>query len=138
MHADGFLAPESAADVHEAYESVGPGAQVLVKEVAKAMELGAEEYDERVDADVVETARDAMFASLLKVRIGTSEEFEEWDESYDGEVTVLGSENVDNVVWHAGPDDEAVAATFQDEETAAVGTLRRQAYGRIYREIIAE
>jgi len=138
MHADGFLAPESAAAAREAYESVGPGAQVVVKEVAKAMELDAEEYDERVNSDVVETARDAMFASLLEVHVGTSEEFEEWAESYDGEVEVLGAENVDNVAWHAGPDGEAVAATFQDEETAAVGTLRRQAYGRIYREIIGE
>ena len=138
MHADGFLAPENAAAAREAYESVGPGAQVVVKEVAKAMELDAEEYDERVNADVIETARDAMFASLLEVRVGTSEEFQQWAESYDGEVEVLGAENVDNVAWHAGPGDEAVAATFQDEEAAAVGTLRRQAYGRIYREIIAE
>mgnify|MGYP000459825620 CR=1 FL=1 len=138
MHADGFFTPESAADAREAYESVGPGAQVVVKEVAKAMELDAEEYDERVNADVIETARDAMFASLLEVRVGTSGEFEEWAESYDGEVEVLGAEHVDNVAWHAGPGGEAVAATFQDEETAAVGTLRRQAYGRIYRGIISE
>ena len=138
MHAVGFLSPDSADEARAAYESVGPTAQVVVKEVAKAMAFDPEEYDERVTGDVIETARDAIFAELLEVRVGTSEEFEEWAEAYDGEVQMLGSEHVDNVAWHAGPDGEAVAATFQDQEEAAVGTLRRQAYGRIYDDILRE
>jgi len=64
------------------------------------------------------------------------EEFEGWRDDYDGEVTMAGHEDVDRVVWHAGPDGEAVAATFQNEEEAAIATLRRQAFGRLYRDIV--
>ena len=53
----------------------------------------------------------------------------------DYEVTVAGRENVDRVAWHAAPfADRAVAATFAEEERAAVETLRRQAFGRLYRD----
>jgi len=52
-------------------------------------------------------------------------------------VTVAGSDNVDRVVWHAF-DGEAVAATFQQEEQAAISTLRRQAFGRLYRPLFYE
>jgi hypothetical protein len=42
---------------------------------------------------------------------------------------------VERVVWHVPPfADAAVAATFQDERDAAVATLRRQAFGRCYRD----
>ena len=137
MHTVGTFAPASAEEARDRYEEVGPAAQTVVREVAKAMAFDREEYDDRVTGEVVETARDALFASLLEVNVGTREEFDEWRESYDGEVTVVGSENVDYVVWHAGPADAAVAATFQNEEDAAVATLRRQAFGRLYRELVA-
>jgi len=53
------------------------------------------------------------------------------------DLTVFGSEDVDNVVWHAPPfADAAIAATFQDERDAAVATLRRQAFGRLYRDAL--
>ncbi|WP_226004585.1 DUF5809 family protein [Natrinema salinisoli] len=136
MHTVGTFSFESAEDARTQYESVGPAAQTVVREVAKAMAFDREEYDERVTGDVVETARDALFASLLAVRVGSREEFEDWRESYDGEVTETGHEDVDHVVWHAGPDAEAVAATFQNEEDAAVATLRRQAFGRLYRDLV--
>ncbi|ELY68681.1 DUF5809 family protein [Natrinema versiforme] len=136
MHTVGTFTFESAEAARAQYESVGPAAQTVVREVAKAMEFEREEYDERVTGDVVETARDALFASLLEVRIGSREEFEEWLESYDGEVMKTGHEDVDHVVWHVGPESEAVAATFQNEEDAAVATLRRQAFGRLYRELV--
>lgn len=138
MHTVGTFAPTSAAEASERYEEVGPAAQTVVREVAKAMEFDREEYDDRVTGEVVETARDALFASLLEVRVGTRAEFEEWRDEYDGEVAVVGSENVERVVWHAGPEDEAVAATFQNEEDAAVATLRRQAFGRLYRPLLEE
>ncbi|SER29373.1 DUF5809 family protein [Natrinema salaciae] len=138
MHTVGTFTFESAGDAREQYESVGPAAQTVVREVATAMEFDREEYDERITGDVVETARDALFASLLEVRVGSREEFEDWRHSYDGEVTKVGHEAVDHVAWHAGPDDEAVAATFQDEEDAAVATLRRQAFGRLYRELVEQ
>ena len=136
METQGTFAPETIADAREAYEDVGPAAQTVVRETARAMEFDREEYRDRVTSDVVETARDALFASLLTVRVGTAEEFEDWcAERPAYEVRVEGSDSVDFVVWHAAPFAETiVAATFQNEEAAAVGTLRRQAFGRIYRE----
>jgi hypothetical protein len=101
------------------------------------MEFDAAEYDDRVSSAVVETARDALFASMLEVRVGTREEFDEWRDSTDCALTVEGSDNVDNVVWHVAPfAGEAVAATFHEKRRAAVDTLRRQAFGRIYREVV--
>jgi hypothetical protein len=133
----GWLEPETEADLREAYESVGPAAQTVVREVTKAMEFDRAEYDERVDGEVVETARDALFASLLVVRVADRETFEAWREGYDGAVHVAGSEHVDSVVWHVAPAaDAAVAATFQDERDAAVATLRRQAFGRLYDDLL--
>ncbi|MFY4812794.1 DUF5809 family protein [Haloarcula argentinensis] len=137
MDTEGQFAPASAAKARERYDAFGPTAQVVVKEVAKAMGLDPETYEERVTSEVVETARDVLFAESLAVQVGSMTEFEEWREDTDCEVSLVGAENVDNVVWHAAPfAEQAVAATFQDERRAAVGTLRRQAFGRIYREVV--
>ena len=137
METEGQFSPTTAAAARHRYESLGSTAQVLVKEVAKAMGLDSEEYRERVTGEVVETARDVIFAESLSVTVGTAEEFEAWREAADHAVEVIGSENVDNVVWHA-PEfaDRAVAATYQSEREAAVGTLRQQAFGRIYSEVV--
>jgi len=137
METEGQFAPASAEAARDRYAALGPTAQVVVKEVAKAMGLDADEYERRVTSDVVETARDVLFAESLSVTVGTGEEFEAWRADTDCEVTVLGAEAVDNVVWHAAEfAGEAVAATYQDERRAAVGTLRRQAFGRIYSEVV--
>ncbi len=134
MKTTGRFAPESVAAAREQYEAAGPAAQTAVREVASVMEFSREEYADRVTSAVVETARDAIFASLLEVTVGTREEYDQWRAGYEGEVIEIGHENVENVVWHAGPTGEAVAATFQQKEEAAIGTLRRQAFGRLYRE----
>lgn len=137
METEGVFDPETLADAREAYESVGPAAQTVVRETASAMDFGREEYRDRVTSDVVETARDALFASLLVVHVGDRDEFEAWraDTDADIDVTVFGSEEVDRVVWHVARfADAAVAATFQDERDAAVATCRRQAFGRLYRD----
>ncbi|MEF8856567.1 MAG: DUF5809 family protein [Haloplanus sp.] len=137
MTTEGVFEPETLADARDAYESVGPAAQTVVRETASAMEFDREEYRDRVTSEVVETARDALFASLLVVHVGDREAFESWREATDADLdlTVFGSEDVANVVWHAAPfADAAVAATFQDERDAAVATLRRQAFGRLYRD----
>ncbi|WP_227352790.1 DUF5809 family protein [Haladaptatus salinisoli] len=136
METHGILAPDGAEDAREQYEAVGPAAQTVVKETAKAMRFDREEYGERVTSDVVETARDALFASLLEVRTGTREEFE--GAVPDGfDVHEEGSRNVASVAWHVAPAAETVvAATYQQKEEAAVATLRRIAFGRVYRDIV--
>jgi hypothetical protein len=137
MHTTGRLAPDDPDAARTAYEDLGSTAQVVVREVARAMEFDREEYDQRVTGETVETARDALFASLLAVRVGTRAEYDQWAEQFDGPISVAGSDTVEHVVWHAF-DGEAVAATYQDEESAAVSTLRRQAFGRLYRPLFYE
>lgn len=135
METRGLFAPEAVDDARDAYETVEPAARVVVSETAKAMGLDRESYDERVTPAVVETARDALFASLLRIEVGRRDEFDEWRASFDGDVTVVGSKSADRVVWHAAPfAGEAVAATFRKRTDAAAGTLRRRAFGRIYRD----
>jgi hypothetical protein len=135
MDTDGHLSPESLADARAAFDAAGPTAKQVVRETAKAMEFDREEYRERVTGEVIERARNVLFADRLAVHVGTREEFDAWvDDHPDHEVTLVGSPDVDRVVWHVAPFADAVAAaTFQDERDAAVGTLRRQAFGRIYR-----
>lgn len=139
MDADttGWIDPDTEAEARETYESLEPAAGTVVRETAKAMEFDRSEYETRVTPEVVETVRDALFASLLAVSVDSREAFEDWRADYAGEVVLIGSENVDRMVWHApGFADEAVAATFQAEPDAAVATLRRQAFGRLYREVV--
>ena len=139
MEREGFLSPTTADEARAAHLELAPAAQTVVGETAKAMDFGREEFDDRVTDDVVATAHDALFASVLEVTVGTREEFESWREETDAEVVVAGSENVPNAVWHAPPfAGRAVAATFADERAAAVATLRRQAFGRIYRDVLGE
>jgi hypothetical protein len=132
---DGVFEPETLESAREAYGSVGPAAKTTVRETATAMDFGKEEYRDRVTSDVVETARDAIFASLLVARVADYETFDSWRDEAGVDVTVLGSPDVDRVGWHVAPfGDAAVAATFQDEREAAVATVRRQAFGRLYRD----
>lgn len=138
MHAEGLFAPASDAEAREQYEMLGPSAQTVVRETAKAMSFDREEYADRVTGEVVETARDALFASLLEVHVGSREKFDAAREEYaEFDISVAGSDNVDRVVWHIAPAAETVvAATFQNEEAAAVATLRRQAFGIVYRDLL--
>ncbi|MEE6210958.1 DUF5809 family protein [Salarchaeum sp. III] len=140
METHGFLAPETEAAVRAAYEDVGPAAQNVTREVAKAMEFSKEEYGERVTGEVVETARDALFANLLQVFSGSCEEFEDWLENEDAayEVVENGSEEVEMVAWHVVPfADTVVTASYQNEPAAARGTLRRIVHGRFYRDALS-
>ena len=132
----GVFAPETAEAARECFESVGPAAQTVTKELAREMAFSKEEYDERVTSDVVETARDALFASLLAVEVGDYTEFAATRTDHpDAEVVEHGSQDVDGAVWHYVPfADALVAATFQHEPDAAVRTLRRIAFGEYYQE----
>jgi hypothetical protein len=138
MHTRGSFAPGTEDAARERYEALGSTAQAVVKEVAKAMEFDKAEYDRRVTPAVVETARDALFASSLAVTVGTREEYEAWLAERDYEAVEVGSGNVRRVAWHGAPfAGEVAAATFENEEDA-VATLRRQAFGRIYRDRVTE
>jgi hypothetical protein len=132
METTGRLAPSDPDDARAAYEALATPASVVTKEVARALEI--EDFQERVSAEVVATARDAIFASSLAVSVGTRAEFEDWRVEFDGEVVEAGNENVENVVWHDF-ESVAVAATFQNEQEAAVATVRRQAFNRLYRDL---
>jgi hypothetical protein len=131
----GGFSPESWDAAETRYERLGPTAQVVVRAVTKAMAFDREEYDRRVDEDVVETARQALFAETLAVRVAGNAAFDAWREEYGHEVHVAGSDAVGNVAWHVSdPARAAVAATFENEPEAAVGTVRRMAFNRLYRD----
>ena len=137
METEGRLRPESAAAARAEYETLVPAAKVATREATRAMGFDREEYRERVTRDVIESVRDALFASLLAVHVADQETFDEWLAERDREVIVTGSDHADRVVWHDPAfDDRVIAATFVDEREAAVGTLRRQAFGRVYRPIL--
>lgn len=137
METAGIIAPASPADARRIYNELAQPAEVVVKEVSRLMAIDPEEYDRRVSSEAIETARDALFASLLSINVGTRTEYEQWRTDFDGTIHEIGSEHVDQVVWHAF-DDEAVAATFQAKQDAAVATLRRQAFGELYRDVLTD
>lgn len=140
MESVGFIAPDTAAAAREHHDQCAPVARELVREIAIALGIDGEEYKDRVTESVVRTAQDAVFGSLLRVHVGSAAEFDDWcaEPPYDGfGVRLEGSEHVDRRAWHAAPFAEQVAAvTFDAERTAAVSTVRRQAYGRIYRDVL--
>ena len=103
MYTEGQFAPASAAEARRRYAELGGAAGTVVRAATKAMGFDREEYEERVTNDVRATARDALFASLLEVRVGDREAFEAWREAFDGDCRVMGSEEVPNVVWHVVP-----------------------------------
>jgi len=134
----GTAVPESWADAEARYESLGATARSVVRETARAMGFDRAEYDDRVTGEVVETARQALFAETLAVRVADRGTFDAWRETYPGDVRVAGSDTVARVAWHVSPAaDAAVAATFENEPDAAVGTVRRMAFNRLYRERLA-
>ncbi|WP_253738896.1 DUF5809 family protein [Halohasta salina] len=135
METAGVYEFESVDAAREAYEAAGPAAQVVIKEATKAMAFDNAEYDERVTGAVIETARDAMFASLLTTYDGSRGDFDEWcDDNPDYSVDLAGSESVASVVWHpVGFAETVVAASYQHEPEAAAATVRRRAFGRHYR-----
>lgn len=138
METRGVTTPTTQAEARQRYEALGPVAQLVVRETTRAMGFDATEYDDRVTSDVVAAARDVLFAGLVLVHVGTTTEFEDWlNDHPDYELDQTGSENVDNVAWHPAPvTDTVVATTFQDKPDAAVAALRRQAWGRVYRDVV--
>jgi len=139
MQQEGTLAPEDWSAARERFEALGPTARTVVRELAKAMEFDREEYDDRVTSDVVETARRTLFAEELTVRVADDAAFRTWRQDADVEAHVVGHDEADRVAWHVAPAaGRAVAATFQSEPAAAVGTVRRMAFNRLYREKLCD
>ncbi|MEF8814553.1 MAG: DUF5809 family protein [Halovenus sp.] len=137
METEGIFAPETPAAARDRFASLAPAAKTVLREVGRELSMDTGTYQEQIDDDLRLTAQESIFASLLAVRVGTRTEYEQWRETADVGIVEVGSENVDHVVWHAPPfADTAVAATFQNEREAAVGTLRRQAFGRLYRDVV--
>lgn len=137
METRGLVTPETEQEAAELYTQVAPVAQTIVRVTATAMGFDQQEYDDRVTPDVIDRAHNAIFASLLEVTVGTRDEFESWLADHDFDSVVVGSDHVDNVAWHAAPfTNTAVATTFHDKEDAAVETLRRQVFGRLYEDVV--
>jgi hypothetical protein len=136
MDTEGSVAPATAEAARDRFDEVAPAAAAATSEVAKAV-LDADEFDDRVTEDVVARAHEAIFAAQLRVQVGTRAEYEDWLADRDVETVELGSDNVDNVAWHHAPFAETVvAATYSAQREAAVETLRRQAMGRLYAEVV--
>ncbi len=137
MDTEGRLRPETPAEAREIHAELTPTAKVATREATKTMEFDQTEYDERVTPEVIESVRNAIFASLLTVRVADRQTFDDWLADRDADTTVIGAERAPRVVWHdSAAADTVVAATFGDERAAAVGTLRRQAFGRVYRDMV--
>ncbi|MFB6311461.1 MAG: DUF5809 family protein [Salinirussus sp.] len=135
MHTEGLLAPATEAAAREEYAAAEHAAGVVVREIIRSLSV-ADDAAEPDDA-VLQTATEALFASLLEVKVGTRAEFDDYTEEHDRGVEVLGSEHVSGVAWHdAAALDRVIAATFENEPAAAVDALRRQTFAKCYREVI--
>jgi hypothetical protein len=138
MDTEGVFAPETADEARERFQSFESAANTALRTLGRELGMGTDEYTERMTEDVRLATQEAMFASLLEVHVGTRSEYETWLDDHEFEAVEVGTESVDNVVWHApGFADSAVAATFQSKREAAVGTLRTQAFGRLYRDVVS-
>jgi hypothetical protein len=138
METRGHFAPATDAAVREAYDSLARVAETVTKEIAEANTDTRADYRRLTDTETVETAQEALFASLLEVQVGSTEAYEEWiDQHPDFEVEFAGTEPVPNRAWHpVRPRGTVVAVSFQDAPDAAVAAVQRQAFGRHYRPIL--
>ncbi len=138
MDTAGVFAPRSTAEARDQFESVAQAAETVTKEIAEAGTESTEAYERLVDPTVVETAQQALFASLLEVHTGTREAYEHWLDSHDvTETSMAGTETVPHRAWHpVWPESAVFAVSYQDRPEAAIATLRRQAFGQRYRALL--
>ena len=142
MRTDGYISPQTEESARAHFAALGPAAQELTREIAVAMEFSQEEYRERVTTGVVSTAREALFGSLLEVTTADRDTFDTWlaEQSISSDtVTIEGGELVEYIAWHQSPmAGRVIGATYQHEREAAVSTLRRMAWGKLYRPVIID
>lgn len=138
METRGQFAPKTAAEATDQYESIALAAETVTKEIAEAGTDGGEVYQALVEPAVIETAQQALFASLLEVHTGTREAFQAWLDDHDAfEAEMAGTETVPRRAWHpVWPADQVIAVSYQERPDAAIATLRRQAFGQQYRTLL--
>ena len=141
METFGYVLPETESEAQAVFEELEPASREIVGAVTRRLDVEADTLDMLVTEEVYQTAHEAMFGSLLVVTTGSESAFESWrtQPPYDAfTVTMEGSDNVDNVAWHTAPvADTVIGATYQDEREAAVATLRRIVWGKIYRPLLS-
>lgn len=139
METVGYVLPETEDEVREIFDELEPAAHEVVGAIARRLPDGWDQGT-GIPEDIYRTGHEALFGSLLVVTTGSMKDFGSWntDGPYaDYAVNIEGSEHVDHIAWHAAPaTEEIIAATYQHERSAAVATLRRIAWGRVYRPIL--
>ncbi len=142
MDERGFIAPTTVEEAEAVYDDVAPVAREVIREVTVAIDPGGDLYRNEVTPEVLATTRAALFASLLRVSTGPRAAFDAWLDQppYDEfDIEIEGSEHVEHVAWHAAPmANRVLAATYHAERDAAIATLRRMAWGKIYHPVVAD
>ena len=140
METVGYLAPETPEAVEEAYADCEPIARELTREIVLATGIDSASYHDMMTTEVIEAAQAVYFSSVLRIHTGSREEFSEWIASspYTEEaVHREGSPNVDQIAWHVSrATDQIVAATYHQQREAALSSLRRIVWGRLYAEMV--
>lgn len=138
METRGHYAPRTEAAARSQYADLSAAAKTVTKEIAEAGTDTSDAYQEFVDQSVIETAHDALFASLLEVHVGSTAEYESWLADHETlESELAGTETVPRRAWHpVWPTGDVAAVSFQDRPEAAIATVRRQAFGEHYRSLL--
>lgn len=138
METRGHFAPRTETAASEQYDELALAAKTVTKEIAEAGTDTSAEYRALVDDSVIETAQQALFASLLEVHVGSVSEYEAWLSDHEGlDVSLAGTDTVPRRAWHpVWPTDQGTAVSFQNSPEAAIATVRRQAFGQHYRTIL--
>lgn len=138
METRGHFAPRTVTAASEQYEDLTLAAKTVTKEIAEAGTDTREGYQALVDESVIETAQQALFASLLEVHVGSVEEYEAWLTEHESlDASLAGTDTVPRRAWHpVWPRDHVAAVSFQNSPEAATATVRRQAFGKHYRALL--
>lgn len=138
MDTRGQFAPETKAAARSLYDDLAIAAETVTKTLAETSTDSREAYHELLDQERIDAAHEALFASLLEVHVGSVEEFESWMNRHDAfQLSLSGPETVPRRAWHpVRPRKTVTAVSFQTAPEAAVATVRRQAFGTQYRELL--
>lgn len=138
METRGHFAPRTETAASAQYDDLALVAKTVTKEIAEAGTDTSDGYQALVEESVIETAQQALFASLLEVHVGSVDEYEAWLTDHDSlDWSLAGTDTVTRRAWHpVWPRDQVAAVSFQNSPEAAIATVRRQAFGQHYRAIL--